>query len=136
MLIIKNDKTPYELWKGRLTNVNHFRVLGSKCYIKREDNKVGKFDSCVDEGILVGYSRKRKAYKCYNLRLNKIVESINGKFNGTNVLKTKKESKNSKEQEAEEELKKKEEEVEEEEEPKEKKPEEEKEETEDNKQDL
>jgi hypothetical protein len=38
---------------------------------------MGKFDSHVDKGILVGYSSTRKAYKCYNLRLNKVVESIN-----------------------------------------------------------
>jgi hypothetical protein len=54
MLISNNDKTPYELWKGRPTNVKHFRVFGSKCYIKREDDRVGKFDSRVDKGILVG----------------------------------------------------------------------------------
>jgi hypothetical protein len=71
-------------------------VFGSKCYIKREDNKIGKFDSRVDKGILVGYSRKRKAYKCYNLRLNKIVESINVNIDETNVLKTREERKNSK----------------------------------------
>jgi len=73
MLRSNNDKTPYELWKGRPTNIKHFRVFGIKCYIKREDNKVGKFDSRFDEGILVGHSRKNKAYKCYNLRLKKIV---------------------------------------------------------------
>ena len=38
-------KNPYELWKGRPTNVKHFRVFGSKCYIKREDDGMGKFDS-------------------------------------------------------------------------------------------
>jgi transposase InsO family protein len=77
MLINNTDKTPYELWKGRPTNVKHFRVFGSKCYIKREDGRMGKFDSRVDKGILVGYSSTRKAYKCYNIRLNKVVESIN-----------------------------------------------------------
>jgi hypothetical protein len=78
-VILRNNiyKTPYELWKGRPTNVKHFRVLGSKCYIKREDDRLEKFDSHVDKGILVGYSSTRKAYKCYNLRLNKVVESIN-----------------------------------------------------------
>jgi hypothetical protein len=37
--ILRNnsDKTPYELWKGRPTNVKHFKVFRSKCYIKRED---------------------------------------------------------------------------------------------------
>jgi hypothetical protein len=71
------DKTPYELRKGKPENVKHFRFFGSKCYIKREDGRMGKFDSCVDKGIHVGYSRTRKAYKCYNLRLNKVVEIMN-----------------------------------------------------------
>ena len=63
-MIRKNsDKTPYELWRGRPTNVKHFRVFGSKCYIKREDGKIGNFESHVDKGILVGYSSIRKSYK-------------------------------------------------------------------------
>ncbi len=51
-------------------------MFRSKCYIKIED-KIGNFDSRVDEGILLGYSCARKAYKCYNIRLNKVVESMN-----------------------------------------------------------
>jgi hypothetical protein len=30
MLRKNTDKMPYELWKGRPTNVKHFRVFGSK----------------------------------------------------------------------------------------------------------
>jgi hypothetical protein len=77
MLRNNTEKNPYELWKGRPTNVKHFRVFGSKCYIKIDDGRMGKFDSRVDKGVLVGYSSTRKAYNCYNLRLNKVVESIN-----------------------------------------------------------
>jgi transposase InsO family protein len=77
MLKNNTDKTPYELWKGRPTNVNHFRVFGRKCYIKREYGRMGKLDSCVDKGVLVGYSSTRKEYTCYNLRLKNFVESIN-----------------------------------------------------------
>jgi hypothetical protein len=47
MLRNNNDKTAYELWKGRPTNVKRFRLFGSKCYIKREDEKMGKFEFCV-----------------------------------------------------------------------------------------
>jgi hypothetical protein len=72
-----NEKNPYELWKRRPTNVKHFRVFGRKCYIKRQYGRMEKFDSCVEKGVLVGYSSTRKAYKCYNLRLKKFVESIN-----------------------------------------------------------
>ena len=92
LLRTKSDQTPYELWKGRSANVKDFRFFGSKCYIKREDNKSGKFDSRVDEGIFVGYSCNRKAYGCYNLRLKRIVESINVKIDESSLLKTKKES--------------------------------------------
>jgi hypothetical protein len=77
MLRNNNDKNPYELWKERPTNVKHFRVFGSKFYIKREDGRMGKFESRVDKGVLVGYTSTRKSYKCYNLRLKKFVESIN-----------------------------------------------------------
>jgi hypothetical protein len=49
MLRNNTDKTPYELWKRRPTNVKHFRAFGSKCYIKREDGRKGKFDSRVDK---------------------------------------------------------------------------------------
>jgi transposase InsO family protein len=78
-LILRNniDKTPYELWKGRPSKVKHFKVFGSKCYNKREDGRMGKFDSHVDKRVIVGYSITRKSYKCYNLRLNKVMESIN-----------------------------------------------------------
>jgi hypothetical protein len=98
MLKNNTDKTPYELWKGRLANVKHFIVFGSKCYIKREDGKTGKFDSCVDKGVLVGYSSTRKEYKCYNLRLNKVVESINITIDETGRPESKEEENESMEQ--------------------------------------
>ena len=31
------NMTPYELWKGRPTNVKYFKIFGSKCYIKIKD---------------------------------------------------------------------------------------------------
>jgi hypothetical protein len=43
MLKNNSDKNPYELWKGVPTNVKHFRVFGSKCYIKREDVELENF---------------------------------------------------------------------------------------------
>jgi hypothetical protein len=45
MIRSNNDKTPYPLWKGTPENVKHFIVFGSKCYIKREDDRDGKIDS-------------------------------------------------------------------------------------------
>jgi hypothetical protein len=53
MLRNNTDITPYELWKGRLENVKHFIVYGSKCYIKREDGRMRKFDSHVENEYLL-----------------------------------------------------------------------------------
>jgi regulator of extracellular matrix RemA (YlzA/DUF370 family) len=75
-----HDKTPYELWFGRPTSVKHFRTFGSKCYIKNDEDNLGKFDPRSDEGIFLGYSSNKKSYRCYNLRLLKIVESANVKI--------------------------------------------------------
>jgi hypothetical protein len=105
MLKNNTDKMRCELWKGRPTNVKHFRFFGSKCYIKREDGKMGKFESRVDEGVLVGYSSTRKSYKCYNLRLNKVVESINVTIDETGTQELKEEENESMEQLYEEETK-------------------------------
>jgi hypothetical protein len=115
MLRNNTNKTPYELWKGRPANVKHFRFFGSKCYIKREDGRMGKFDSCVDKGILVGYSSIRKAYKCYNLRLNRVVESINVTIDETSRPESKEEKNKSMKQLFEEEDEKEEEEEDEDE---------------------
>ena len=40
---VNSDKTPYELWYGNLPTVNNFRVFCSKCFIKNNDEKLGKF---------------------------------------------------------------------------------------------
>ena len=74
-LRVNSNKTPYELWFGRSTWVKYFRVFGSKCYIKREDGNLGKFDSRMDEGIFLGYSSTKREYKCYNLKSHNIIDS-------------------------------------------------------------
>jgi hypothetical protein len=49
------DKTPYESWKGGPAIINYLKVFGSKCYIKRSGEHLGKFYSRTDEGIFLGY---------------------------------------------------------------------------------
>jgi hypothetical protein len=63
-LRINSDQTPYELWFGRAPSVKYFKVFGSKWYIKRLDESLGKFDAISDEGIFLGYASNKKAYRC------------------------------------------------------------------------
>jgi len=67
-----SDKTPYELWKGIHASIIHFKVFGRKCFIKRNEKNPGKFDSRVDEGILLGYLARSKGYKCYDKKTKRV----------------------------------------------------------------
>ena len=70
-------KTPYELWKGRKPNVKYFKNFGSTCFILKDRENVGKFDSLSDEGIFLGYSSTSKTYRVYNKRTMKVMETVN-----------------------------------------------------------
>lgn len=52
-------------------------MFGNKCYFRRDDENMGKFEPRSYQRIFLGYSCKRKAYKCFNLSSNKLVESEN-----------------------------------------------------------
>ena len=88
-LINKHGKTPYEMVKGKKPSVKHLHVFGCKCFVLRtHPEQLGKFDTKADEGIFVGYPQGR-AYKVFNLRTRKVIESINvsfddGKITGMN----------------------------------------------------
>ena len=56
-------------------NIKHFRVFGNKCYNKRNGENLEKNDSITNEGVFLKYSSIRKAYRCYNLKLKKMMES-------------------------------------------------------------
>ena len=59
-LRVNNNKTPYELWYGRMPIVKYFNFFGSKCYIKNLDDNLGKFDARSDEeSFLVMLPTKR-----------------------------------------------------------------------------
>ena len=70
-------KTLYELWKDRKSNVKYFRIFGSTYFILKDRENVGKFDSRSDEGIFLGYSSTSKAYRVYNKRTMKVMETVN-----------------------------------------------------------
>jgi hypothetical protein len=86
---VNNNKIPYELWKGRPATIKCFKIFRSKCYIKRDDEDLGKLDSKTDEGIFHGYSSRSKDYQCYNITLGKIVKSVNVKVDEVGHQKVK-----------------------------------------------
>ena len=73
---VNTTQTPHELWYGETPSVKHFKILGRKCYIKNNDEHLGRFEPRANERILLGYYAHSKAYKCYNKRLGRIVDNI------------------------------------------------------------
>jgi FtsZ-interacting cell division protein YlmF len=46
------------------------------CYIKNNNENLGKYDDRDDEGIFLGYDTNSKGYRCFNKRLYKLVDCI------------------------------------------------------------
>ena len=58
-------------------NVKYFKIFGTTCFILKDRENVGNFDSRSDEGIFLGYSSTSKAYQIYNKRTMKVMETMN-----------------------------------------------------------
>ena len=73
----KTEATPYQLWKGRKPSISYFHTFGCVVHILNDRSQLHKFDSKSDEGLFLGYSNNSRAYRVYNKRTQKIIESAN-----------------------------------------------------------
>lgn len=71
------NKTAYELWIGKKSNVKYFKVIDSTCYILGDRKHLGKFNKKSNDVIFLGYSNTSIAYRVYNKRSLTMEESIN-----------------------------------------------------------
>lgn len=42
------NKTPYELWKWRMSNIPYFNIFGCECYLLNNIDNSGRFDEKID----------------------------------------------------------------------------------------
>lgn len=54
---------PEERWGQKKVSVDHLRVFGSRCVVLVPKHKRRKLDQAGEEGVLVGYSQTKKAYR-------------------------------------------------------------------------
>ncbi|CAL2236821.1 unnamed protein product [Prunus armeniaca] len=78
--------TPYGIWKGKKPNVKNLRTFGSKCYIYKDREYLGKFDSRSDVEIFLVHSMNSRACRVFNTRTKTIMESANVIVNDFSVL--------------------------------------------------
>ncbi|GJV54189.1 retrovirus-related pol polyprotein from transposon TNT 1-94 [Tanacetum coccineum] len=61
-------------------DLSFFHVFGSLCYSTNDNEDLGKLYAKADIGIFVGYAPAKKAFRIYNRRNQKIIETIHVTF--------------------------------------------------------
>ncbi|GJV20877.1 retrovirus-related pol polyprotein from transposon TNT 1-94 [Tanacetum coccineum] len=74
------NKTPYELMQDKKPDLSFFHVFGALCYPTNDNDDPGKLDAKDDIGIFVGYAPAKKAFRIYNKRTQKIIETVHVTF--------------------------------------------------------
>ena len=76
-------KTSYELLTDKKPNVSYFKVFGAKCWI-RDPHHSSKFAPKAHEGFMLGYGKDSHTYRVFNNYHNKVVETVDVRFDETN----------------------------------------------------
>ncbi|GJZ01664.1 retrovirus-related pol polyprotein from transposon TNT 1-94 [Tanacetum coccineum] len=77
IILRRFDKTPYDLINGRKPDISFLHVFGALYYPKNDREDIGKLGAKGDIGFFIGYSANSCAYKVYNQRTKKIIETMN-----------------------------------------------------------
>nr|GEW88927.1 zinc finger, CCHC-type [Tanacetum cinerariifolium] len=80
------NKTPYELIRGRKPDISYLHVFGALCYSKNDREDIGKLGAKGDIGFFIGYYANFVAYRVYNRRKKKIMETINITFDELSAM--------------------------------------------------
>nr|GFA82717.1 integrase, catalytic region, zinc finger, CCHC-type, peptidase aspartic, catalytic [Tanacetum cinerariifolium] len=80
------NKTPYELINGRKPDISFLHVFGALCYPKNDREDIGKLGAKGDIGFFIGYSTDSCAYRVYNRRTKKIMETMNISFDELSAM--------------------------------------------------
>ncbi|GJR86951.1 retrovirus-related pol polyprotein from transposon TNT 1-94 [Tanacetum coccineum] len=80
------EKTPYELMNGKKPDISFLYVFGALCYPKNDHEDIGKLGAKGDIGFFIGYSANSCAYRVYNRRTKKIIETMNMTFDELSTM--------------------------------------------------
>ncbi|GFV34622.1 retrovirus-related Pol polyprotein from transposon TNT 1-94 [Trichonephila clavipes] len=74
------NKTPFEKYSGRKPSVLHLKPFGCLAYAGVPKQIRKKFDMRTKMGIMMGYAQRTKGYRIWLIDENKLVETINVRF--------------------------------------------------------
>nr|GEZ29804.1 hypothetical protein [Tanacetum cinerariifolium] len=70
----------------KLPDLSFFHVFGALCYSTNNSENLGKLQPKADIGIFIGYAPTKKAFRVYNRRTRRIVETIHVDFDELIVM--------------------------------------------------
>ncbi|GKB78541.1 retrovirus-related pol polyprotein from transposon TNT 1-94 [Tanacetum coccineum] len=76
MIRRRHGKTPYELLHNKPPDLSYLHVFGALCYPTNDSENLGKLQPKADIGIFIGYAPTKKAFRIYNRRTRRIIETI------------------------------------------------------------
>ncbi|GJT56860.1 retrovirus-related pol polyprotein from transposon TNT 1-94 [Tanacetum coccineum] len=80
-IVKRHLKTPCEIFRWRLPNINFFHVFGCQVFIHNHKDHLGKFDEKADDGYFLRYSLVTKAFRVFNTRRQQTEETYHITFN-------------------------------------------------------
>nr|GFC62527.1 retrovirus-related Pol polyprotein from transposon TNT 1-94 [Tanacetum cinerariifolium] len=80
IICLRHGKTPYELMHSKLPDLSFFHMFGALCYPTNDSENLGKLQPKADIIIFIGYAPTKKAFRIYNRRTRRIVETIHVDF--------------------------------------------------------
>ncbi|GJR94584.1 retrovirus-related pol polyprotein from transposon TNT 1-94 [Tanacetum coccineum] len=80
MIRRRHGKTPYELLHDKPPDLSYLHVFGALCYPTNDSKNLGKLQPKADIGIFIGYAPTKKAFRIYNRRTRRIIETIHIDF--------------------------------------------------------
>ncbi|GKA80575.1 putative ribonuclease H-like domain-containing protein [Tanacetum coccineum] len=80
MIRRRHGKTPYELLHNKPPDLLYLYVFGALCYPTNDSENLGKLQPKADIGIFIGYAPTKKAFRIYNRRTRRIIETIHVDF--------------------------------------------------------
>nr|GEU73599.1 hypothetical protein [Tanacetum cinerariifolium] len=80
------NKTPYELINDKKLDISFLHVFEALCYPKNDREDIRKLGTKGDIGFFIGYFDNSYAYRVYNRRTKKIIETMNVSFDDLSVM--------------------------------------------------
>nr|GFA31002.1 hypothetical protein [Tanacetum cinerariifolium] len=85
-VVERRNQTLLEAARTIIPDISFLHVFGALCYPKNDREDIGKLGAKGDIGFFIGYSADSCAYRIFNRRTKKIIETMNVSFDELSAI--------------------------------------------------